>query len=53
MSKYIRIKCNKKDCFAYYSDKIDDQGEGCDILVDNDFGKRECPFYKPKKEKKK
>lgn len=33
--------CGRGGCFA--------NGDGfCKILTDNDFGKRECPFFKPR-----
>jgi hypothetical protein len=31
--------CNREDCFACVDGK-------CVLLNNNDFGKRECPFYK-------
>lgn len=34
--------CERGDCFANREGR-------CEILTDNDFGKRECPFYKPRK----
>ena len=33
--------CDMARCFAY------DKGK-CELLTDNDFGERECPFYKTK-----
>lgn len=40
-------KCKQKriDCLLYCP------GGQCKGLKDTDFGKRKCPFYKPKKEK--
>ena len=35
--------CNREDCFANLDGK-------CVLLLDNDFGNRECPFYKTKKQ---
>ena len=32
-------KCDRYTCFAYNNGK-------CVALTDNNFGKRECPFYK-------
>ena len=32
--------CSRNDCFACVNER-------CSILTNNDFGKRECPFYKP------
>lgn len=32
-------RCGTSTCFAYKSGK-------CVILIDNNFGKRKCPFYK-------
>lgn len=37
--------CNREDCFACKDGK-------CELLTDNDFGKRECPFYKTEEEVK-
>lgn len=34
-------KCDRVNCFACL-------GRQCRILVDNDFGGRDCPFYKTK-----
>ena len=31
--------CNRKDCFACENGK-------CIALIKNNFGKRECPFFK-------
>ena len=31
--------CNREDCFGYKNGK-------CVVLIDNNFGNRECPFYK-------
>ena len=31
--------CSRTDCFAC-------DNERCTILTNNDFGERECPFYK-------
>ena len=48
MGKYYvpkDISCKKKDCFANVKGT-------CSILCDTNFGKRECPFFKPKKEDK-
>ena len=45
MGKYYvpkDISCKKKDCFANVK-------ETCSILCDTNFGKRECPFFKPKR----
>ena len=45
MSAYFRrpVVCSRKDCFAYR--------EGCCIvLLDTDFGRRSCPFYKTEEE---
>ena len=39
------ISCKKKDCFANVKGT-------CSILTDTNFGKRECPFFKPKKDEK-
>lgn len=38
-SCYECPECDRNNCFAYSN------GE-CVILTDNDFGARECPFYK-------
>lgn len=38
-SCYECPSCDRNNCFAYSN------GE-CVILTDNDFGERECPFYK-------
>ncbi|MDE7231041.1 MAG: hypothetical protein K2N56_11230 [Oscillospiraceae bacterium] len=35
--------CERRGCFAYENGR-------CTILTSNDFGKRECPFYKPENE---
>ena len=32
--------CVRSDCFACSNGR-------CTILTSNDFGERECPFYKP------
>ena len=48
MGKYYvpkDISCKRKDCFANVKGT-------CNILTDTNFGKRECPFFKPKKEDK-
>ncbi len=37
------IACKKKTCFANVKGV-------CNVLTDTNFGKRSCPFYKPKKE---
>ncbi len=34
--------CDRSDCFACANGR-------CQILTSNDFGKRECPFFKPEK----
>lgn len=31
--------CNREDCFAC-------DGSKCTLLTENDFGDRECPFFK-------
>ncbi len=48
MGKFIpkEITCKKESCFANVKGV-------CSILTDTNFGKRKCPFYKPKKEEKK
>ncbi len=33
-------RCNTSTCFAHKSGR-------CVILIDNNFGARKCPFYKP------
>ena len=35
--------CNEKECF------VNENGK-CICLIDNDFGKRKCPFFKTKGE---
>lgn len=41
MSKAAMQKCRgRADCFA-------NSGGVCTCLKDNDFGGRDCPFYKP------
>ena len=40
------IKCNKSTCKFYINGK-------CNILSDTNFGNKECPFYKEKKEEPK
>ena len=35
----VEPSCVRSDCFAC-------EDEHCTILTNNDFGKRECPFYK-------
>lgn len=42
-AKYTECEQRKKDCFAYQL------GE-CRILVDTDFGRRNCPFYKTREQ---
>ena len=39
------ISCKKKNCFGY------NKGV-CVVLNNTNFGKRECPFYKPKTKKR-
>lgn len=47
MGKYVPkdINCKKENCFANVKGT-------CSILNDTNFGKRECTFFKPKKETK-
>ena len=35
--------CERSGCFACENGR-------CKILINNDFGERECPFYKPDNE---
>jgi len=42
---FNELKCNKEKCISNYN-KI------CNILNNTDFGKKECPFYKEKKDTK-
>lgn len=35
----VEPPCDRSDCFAC-------EFGNCTILTNNDFGKRECPFYK-------
>ena len=37
----IEPLCGRGECFA-------NKDGYCGILTDNDFGERECPFYKPR-----
>lgn len=36
-------RCLRSECFANYGDR-------CACLADNDFGDRDCPFYKSKRQ---
>lgn len=41
--RYQCPSCSRYNCFAY------DNGK-CVILRDNDFGRRECPFFKTQRQ---
>ena len=44
-NKYMdeRPRCLRSGCFANY-------GDHCSALADNDFGNRNCPFFKTKQQ---
>ena len=41
-----RPRCLRTECFANYGDR-------CSCLTDNDFGRRECPFFKTREQRAK
>ena len=40
---YVEVRCKRLDCRGNI------RGE-CTVLTDNNFGDRECPFFKTRKE---
>lgn len=41
--------CTRNDCFAW-REKWYNHENVCEILYENDFGKRSCPFFKTREQ---